>query len=195
MNVDEPRCPIQAFHPQGERRVSAFLDFDLARSGTLARVSEESGLTVSGSCRATTKIAKQSYQAKHHYTNTKRGRPFSTASKPPTTHRGGTSPTDSYHPAAPTAAPRTLPTNRVFRETGSDFCRLRTPARVRHPTNPIFGSLNPSMANTSVTTAPSVALAACPAGRAATHLSVVNPHLARAADEDRCITNSRQSFV
>ena len=44
MSVYEPRCPIQAFHPQGEQRVPAFLDFDLARNGTLARVSEESGL-------------------------------------------------------------------------------------------------------------------------------------------------------
>ena len=44
MGVGEPRCPIQAFHPQGERRGPAFLDFRLAVSGTLARVSEESGL-------------------------------------------------------------------------------------------------------------------------------------------------------
>ena len=42
----EPRCPIQAFHPQGERRGPAFLDFGLAGSGTLARVSEESGLAL-----------------------------------------------------------------------------------------------------------------------------------------------------
>ena len=41
MSVDEPRCPIQAFHPQGERRVPTFLDCDLAGSGALARVSEE----------------------------------------------------------------------------------------------------------------------------------------------------------
>ena len=26
-SVDEPQCPVQAFHPQGERRLSALVDF------------------------------------------------------------------------------------------------------------------------------------------------------------------------
>ena len=44
MALDKPVCPVQPFHPQGERRVPPFLDLDLAYGGTLARVSEESGL-------------------------------------------------------------------------------------------------------------------------------------------------------
>ena len=48
MNVDEARLSMQTFHLQGARRVPAFLDLDQAGSGTLARVSEESGLVNRG---------------------------------------------------------------------------------------------------------------------------------------------------
>ena len=47
-SVDEPLCPITGVSREGERRVPSVIDFDLANSGTVARVSEESGLVVAG---------------------------------------------------------------------------------------------------------------------------------------------------
>ena len=44
VSVDEPRCPVQAFHPQGERRLSTLVDFTRPVVEHSARVSEESGL-------------------------------------------------------------------------------------------------------------------------------------------------------
>ena len=48
-SVDEPLCPITGVSREGERRVPSVIDFDLANSGTVARVSEESGLANSPS--------------------------------------------------------------------------------------------------------------------------------------------------
>ena len=65
MGLDKPMCPVQPFHPQGERRVPPFLDLDLADGGTLARVSEESGL-------ADGHISPQ-YAERHHHRLNSRG--------------------------------------------------------------------------------------------------------------------------
>ena len=55
VSVDEPRCPVQAFHPQGEQRLSTLVDFTRPVVEHSARVSEESGL---GECRRTVEMVR-----------------------------------------------------------------------------------------------------------------------------------------